>query len=167
MKTKTKLTIYRKIIIFTGFLCTIGIATAIVKERITPVNYSNLNKIFDEKMYYSEFEDSQGHSIDVEQTFLDFDDDIFEKGSEISFAEGPETAYQIVFEDGSIQNSMQHTEYSIDHTHSYKKINIKEYTKNEDGSCTVITYAGKKCTICGYEYMGDSISENTYYPSRQ
>ncbi len=72
MNPKAKITIWTKITIFTGFLCIIGIATAIVKERIPPVNDSNLSKIFDEKMNYTEFEDSQGHNIDEEQTFLNF-----------------------------------------------------------------------------------------------
>lgn len=162
MRLKTKINSFMKIILLSVLLFTIIIADAILKTN-NSLNDS-INNVHEEKEDFSRFEDDQGHKIEQELTFLNFDDDIFEKGSEISFSESPDTSYKIIFEDGTVQDSMQNVEINIGHIHAFKKINIKEYNKNEDGSISVVTYAGKKCAICGYEYMGDVISENIYYP---
>ena len=162
MELKTRRSLFMKIIISSVLLLTIIVAVTILK--ISNSLSDSINNVYEENEDFSNFEDTQGHKMEQEYTFVNFDGEIFETGSEISFSESPDTTYLIILEDGTIQDSMQNVVLDTDHMHAFKKINIKEYTKNEDGSCTVVTYAGKKCAICGYEYMGDVLSENTYYP---
>lgn len=166
MRLKTKINLFTKIIIILSLLLLTFIVAVAILKTSNSLSDSN-NNVYEKNEAFSNFEDTQGNKMELEYTFVNFDGDIFEKGSEITFSESPDTSYQIISEDGTIQDSMQNVVLDTDHIHTYKKINIKEYTKNEDGSYTVVTYAGKKCTICGYEYMGDVLSENTYYPCEQ
>lgn len=167
-KKKNRITLSTKIIVLIGLISTIGSATAIAKEMDRPINAIFSNHVsFLDKDKYEMIDEEENFEIEEEFNFIKFDDHIFDQNSEITFFKRPYAAYEIILEDGTRQEYRNDAEINTKHTHSFKNINIKEHTKYKDGSCTIITYAGKKCTACQYVvYYSEIISENIYNPCK-
>ena len=96
---------------------------------------------------------------DDRYVFIDFDDSAIETENNIIFKQCNNITYELLFEDGTVEKIVSNTDIEVMHEHNYVKTNLKKHVKNDDGSCVIYTYAGKRCTECGKEVYGDFLSE--------
>lgn len=163
MKEKKSAGLFVKTTVFLGILCVAVGGTALAKEADMPVHamFSDHIAIMDEDNYSCEYaKDKDLYS--EEDSFVDFDDINLEKSSELQDSERENISYKIIFIDGSAQEVAEDVFIEVKHIHNYKKVNIREHVKHEDGSCTITIREGKKCTKCNYVFRGNIISETTY-----
>ena len=160
-ENKTKRTV--KVITLAGIIGTSLCATALAKEADWAVEsvFSNSVAVMSESDHKATYLEDTEDYIDEAYIYFDFNEESLINAVEYKPNENADC--DIVYEDGTIEGAvMGETPIEPQHVHTYKNVNIKEHVKNSDGSCVVTTYAGKVCTSCGKEIIGDVISETSY-----
>lgn len=148
-----------QVLAVSGILCTIACGTALARDIEYPLNsvLSNCVGVFDSTEY---FETPAVENYDrYGDTFLHFS----EEAMETPFTLHADADYEIVYPDDSwALLTAEMLENERIHTHTSENVNINKHKKKSDGSCTITTYAGAKCTECGYITYGKVIATTTY-----
>lgn len=160
MKKEQKTARMAKAIILVGTFCTMACGTAFAKEIDFPMNsvFSNHVKVMDE----AEFIIEEVEVVDYYNEYIEFDGDAFQENTNFSFVVDPSVTYEVIYADGTVGVVIEPTDSDARHLHTFKNVNVKEHTKNSDGSCVIVTYEGKQCTSCGATLVGDIISTTEY-----
>lgn len=160
MKVEKKTARIAKMIILAGTFCAMACGTAFAKEVDFPMNsvFSNHVKVMDE----TEFIIEEVEDVDYYNEYIEFDGNAFKENTDFVFVADPSVTYEIIYAAGTVGMVVEPTDSDARHLHTYKNVNVKEHTKHSDGSCTIVTYAGKQCTSCGTTLVGDVISTTDY-----
>lgn len=143
------------------FLGAVNIGNVLATELDKPMNEF---LAVDAGVFYTDEITWADPNEDDRYVFIDFDDSAFETENDIVFEQGDNITYEILFEDGTVENITENTDVEAIHEHNFVKTNLKKHVKNDDGSCVIYIYAGKKCIECGKEVYGDFLSKATYEP---
>lgn len=159
MKRNTKGNSIFKGVVITCLVCLMTGSIAFAKELEMPMNtvFSNHIQLFqkDEYMFEAE-EDFLQHE---ENSFVDTNPEIsgIEIDTAIYFISNSGEGY--VIDSAYLINSQP---IETKHSHNWQNGGIKEHKKNKDGSCRMLIYEGKRCSVCEYAVVGELISETTY-----
>lgn len=143
-----------------GVVCTMACGTTLAMDLEFPVNalLSDHVEVFDKTEYFEDdaFDEADGYD------FISFDGEAMKAASFLI----PDGEYTLVYEDGTMEPFVGNAGMEPTHEHTYVDTNAKKHEKKSDGSCTLTTYAAKKCTECGAIVMGEELSIGTFTPCR-
>ncbi len=142
-----------------SIICAMGCGTVLAKDLQYPVNsvLSNHIAIWDEDMLVDDtsIQDTDGYD------FISFSDAAMEQTTAPYIG----TQFELVYEDGTRELYSGRAEVERKpHSCNFVKTNAKMHEVKRDGSCTLITYAAQKCTICDKLVLGEQLSKNIYDP---
>ena len=152
-----------KILVSSAMMIAMFTSNAMAKEADSVVN-----KIFSENadvvseanvISYEEYERKSNKDI-IELKSVDFNSENYKQ---FYAEENADTAYTIIYADGSVSNDFG---FNVEphHTHTTVEVVISEHKKLSDGSCKTTYYEGLKCTVCGTVWKGDIIKTVTENP---
>ena len=152
-----------KILVSSAMMIAMFTSNAMAKEADSVVN-----KIFSENadvvseanvISYEEYERKSNKDI-IELKSVDFNSENYKQ---FYAEENADTAYTIIYADGSVSNDFG-VNVEPRHTHTTVEVVISEHKKLSDGSCKTTYYEGLKCTVCGTVWKGDIIKTVTENP---
>ena len=116
---------------------------------------NEMAKIYDivANKVYEEYERKSNKDV-IELKSVDFNSENYKQ---FYAEENADTAYTIIYADGSVSNDFG-VNVEPRHTHTTVEVVISEHKKLSDGSCKTTYYEGLKCTVCGTVWKGDVIN---------